>query len=178
VTFYDSCSSYIALQSGPELATSLAALATTCENSLPTEQLLLAAAGCTHSRIFALGGFGSDSTPTSVESFDLVTGNWSYERPMSEARTYFAGVIANDQLYALGGRDTSYSTLASVEALNLLTGTWTAVAPMGTARCGHGAVLSNERIYAIGGSMAGLYLDSGTTIIFSLNEVELSTWNS
>ena len=46
VDFYERCTDYINLQSTPAVQTSLANLASTCGAALPTEPLLLAAAGC------------------------------------------------------------------------------------------------------------------------------------
>ena len=163
VTLYDQCRDYLALQLDPATASAMDSLASTCADELPTEDLLLAAAECTHSRIFALGGYGTVDTPSSVQGFDLVTGNWTLFPPMSGHRGYFGAAFVDDMLYAVGGRDSAYATLSSVEALDFRTGLWSDIAPLQTARCGHAVVAAAGLIYAIGGNLDGVYLDSVET---------------
>ena len=71
-------------------------------------------------------------------------------QPMRDRRSFPSAVVADDEMYVLGGYDGN-DTLRSVECYNFNTQEWTQVPPMNTPRSNAGACVFNNKIYLVGG---------------------------
>ena len=85
--------------------------------------------------------------------FDPATGSWQVLPPAPHARDHFHAVVADDKLYALGGRitgsdDFANNTVAEVDVYDFVTGLWkTLPSPQGdvpTERAGTAAALLGD----------------------------------
>ena len=79
-------------------------------------------------KIFAVGGFDGTIHLSSVACFDPSTAQWSEMAAMSTARRWHAVAAVDSKLYAVGGRDATFTTLSSVECFDPSTSQWSAVA--------------------------------------------------
>ena len=70
--------------------------------------------------------------------------------PMRDRRSFPSAVVADDEMYVLGGYDGN-DTLRSVECFNFNTLEWSQAPPMGTPRSNAGACVFNNKIYLVGG---------------------------
>ena len=103
-------------------------------------------------KIFAVGGKSDPNTTlSSVECLDPLTGEWSVVAPMSTARYYHGVAVVDDKMYAVGGEDGTHTRLSSVECFDPSTGQWSAVAAMSTARSSHGVAVVDGKMYVVGG---------------------------
>ena len=118
-----------------------------------------------------VGGVGSSRTPVSTnEVYDPVSNSWSETTPMPTARHHHASVVANGQLYIIGGRilgdgvksyiNEALTNLNDNEKFDPVNKTWTIQEQMPTKRSGIAAEVSpvNGNIYVFGGqSLTGGY---------------------
>eukprot|EP01083_Nonionella_stella_P030182 82817_1 len=114
--------------------------------------------------LFVVGGsYSSTSSPTfhnKLQIFSLSTLQWTNNASsMNTARTTAACIVANDYLWAFGGRydtvDYKAGQLASnerVELNNITQNTWVYVDSLTTALTGLRAVVYKDTIYVIGGN--------------------------
>jgi N-acetylneuraminic acid mutarotase len=86
----------------------------------------------------------------SVERFDLDGQVWTYVTSMSSQRSTFGLAVLNNNLYAIGGRDSNVC-LNSVERYSPLTNKWYPCASMNKKRGAVAVTTLNNFIYAIGG---------------------------
>jgi N-acetylneuraminic acid mutarotase len=102
-------------------------------------------------KIFAVGGRDvTDTTLSSIECLDPLTGEWSVVASMSTARCDHGVGVVDGKLYIVGGRDGTNS-LSSVECFDSSTEEWSVVAPMSTPRHMHGVAVVDGKLYAVGG---------------------------
>lgn len=71
-------------------------------------------------------------------------------QPMRDRRSFPSAVVADDDMYVLGGYDGN-DTLRTVECYNFNTLEWTQIPPMNTPRSNAGACVFNNKIYLVGG---------------------------
>eukprot|EP01083_Nonionella_stella_P030181 82816_1 len=114
--------------------------------------------------LFVVGGsYSSTSSPTfhnKLQIFSLSTLQWTNNASsMNTARTTAACIVANDYLWAFGGRydtvDYKAGQLASnerVELNNITQNAWVYIDSLTTAITGLRAVLYKDNIYLIGGN--------------------------
>lgn len=112
-----------------------------------------------------VGGHGPHATTVNwFDVFDPVTGSWQVLPPAPHARDHFHAVVADDKLYALGGRITGSdnfadNTVAEVDVYDFVTGLWTTLpSPQGdvpTERAGTAAALLGDEIILVGGEGFG-----------------------
>ncbi|MBC2581761.1 S8 family serine peptidase [Clostridium sp. DJ247] len=80
------------------------------------------------------------------------TGFWSGFGYMQTPRYTFGSAAVNGKLYAIGGRDSSFSLLNDVEVYDPTSNTWTTKAAMPTPRAKLATAVVNGKVYAIGGN--------------------------
>eukprot|EP01048_Picozoa_sp_COSAG05_P005924 COSAG05_NODE_365_length_10774_cov_121.347822_9_plen_572_part_00 len=153
VGFYNRCDDYINLQSSPTHITALQKLATTCETSLPTRELLMVAASCSNSAtiIYAVGGYDGNIYLTTAERYDPDTNSWTPIASMDTRRDGLGLTTLNNNLYAVGGSDSDGITLTTAERYDPDLDSWTPIASMGTTRYALSLTTLNNNLYAGGG---------------------------
>jgi N-acetylneuraminic acid mutarotase len=118
-----------------------------------------------------VGGVGSSRTPVATnEVYDPMSNSWSETTPMPTARHHHASVVANGQLYIIGGRilgdgvksyiNEALTNLNDNEKFDPVNKTWSIQEQMPTKRSGMAAEVSpvNGNIYVFGGqSLTGGY---------------------
>ena len=107
-------------------------------------------------KIFAVGGASwsggaYNTSPSSAECLDPLTGEWSVAKAMNTARHGHGVAVMDGKMYAAGGADGTGTRLSSVECFDPSTGQWSAVAAMSTVRYTHGVAVVDGKIYAVGG---------------------------
>ena len=108
--------------------------------------------------IYAVGGYSTSTSLTTLEAYDPVADTWSSKADMPTARAYLGAGVVNGSLYAVGGGCNCSGGPASVttlEAYDPVAGTWSSNAPMPTARSDLAAAVVNGVLYAVGGSGSG-----------------------
>ena len=72
-------------------------------------------------RIFVIGGENEKNQAlSSVEVYDINTGEWSYGPPMKHSRRYHAAVEYQGNIYVMGGKTENDERTSSCEKLVLL----------------------------------------------------------
>jgi|SRR5215208_6966775 len=118
-----------------------------------------------------VGGLGDSRTPVATnEVYDPMLNSWSETTPMPTARHHHASVVANGQLYIIGGRilgdgvksyiNEALTNLNDNEKFDPVNKTWSVQDQMQTKRSGIAAEVSpvNGNIYVFGGqSLTGGY---------------------
>jgi N-acetylneuraminic acid mutarotase len=103
---------------------------------------------------FVMGGWDETvNTLSSMERYDLASGQWSVVAAMGRERSHVGACVVAGELYVTGGLDNSLALLSSVEKYSPSSDTWTAVAPLPAARAGHAAVAVGSHVYLLGGSL-------------------------
>lgn len=109
-------------------------------------------------RLYAAGGFSSDSTDTAaLEYYVLGASGWNTAPPMQFARKFPSAAFVGNKLYVIGGNGScaGSSYCAVVEAYDPSTNSWSRVASLPSGRYGHGsAVSAGGKIYVFGGTRA------------------------
>jgi N-acetylneuraminic acid mutarotase len=151
----------------------------TIEAPIPTLRDGFAAATGSDGKIYAMGGFVSDSfaghVVDTVEAYNPATNAWSTEARMPIGLSDFAAVTGrNGKIYAIGGAESNSTggeeTLGRVEVYDSTSNSWTTGASMPTPRSGFAAALgSNGKIYTIGGQ------NSQTTIVSTAEAYDPTT---
>jgi N-acetylneuraminic acid mutarotase len=99
-----------------------------------------------------MGGEHAGSTLTSMERYDLLSGQWSVAAAMSTARCIFGACILAGELYVTGGFCTDLrGLLLSVEKYTPSSDTWSTLASMPSRRSHHAAVAVGSAVYVLGG---------------------------
>jgi hypothetical protein len=112
------------------------------EHPLEPEQLEVA---------YVIGGDGTDrNTLSSMERYDLSSGQRSGATAMGTRRAHFGACVLAGEMYVIGGYDNGIH-LSSVEKYSPLSDTWSAVASLTLARAGHTAVTVGTAVYVLGG---------------------------
>jgi hypothetical protein len=74
---------------------------------------------------FVMGGWDDDNvTLSSMERYDLASGQWSVVAAMCTERSHFGTCVVAGELYATGGNDNELSLLSSVEKYSPSSNTW------------------------------------------------------
>jgi N-acetylneuraminic acid mutarotase len=122
--------------------------------------------------VFVMGGDGErGATLSSMERYDVATGQWSAVAAMGTARSDFGACVISGELYVTGGRENGQHPLSSVEKYSPSSDTWSAVAPLPKARKVHAAVAVGSAIYVIGGFLGDVAIAS----VLKFNS-EQGTW--
>jgi hypothetical protein len=103
---------------------------------------------------YVLGGI-CDGKLSSMERYDLSSGQWNAVASMGTARTHFDACAIAGELYVVGGESSNGDDLASVEKYSPSSDTWSAVNPLPTARANHAAIAVGSTMYVLGGVIEG-----------------------
>ena len=105
-------------------------------------------------KLFAIGGSDDQfKYSSSVEQLDNVDGRWTFIKSMNVARCWFAAVICNNFIYAIGGWSHE-ETHKTVEKFDYIKNDWSLVRNMNVERNRHAACVLNEKVYVVGGTNA------------------------
>lgn len=118
------------------------------------------------SRVYVVGGLdmqskrplgGQMQAMNSVESLDILSGDWQPLTPTPTSRMRVGSAVSNGKLYIVGGLSSETSLACSdTDCLDMMKGSWmTGVAKMSMPRAACAAAGVNSRVYAIGGSSDG-----------------------
>jgi N-acetylneuraminic acid mutarotase len=105
---------------------------------------------------YVIGGAGADRRElSSMERYDVASGQWSAAAAMSTRRAYFSTCVLAGELYVTGGAGGAGGatgiSLSSVEKYSPLSDTWSAVTSLPSARAAHTAVTVGTSVYVLGG---------------------------
>lgn len=128
----------------------------TTRAAMPNARFHFGLAIATNGKIYAIGGFDSDSSVPWVEEYDPATDTWEERADMPTPRAALGVVAAsNGKIYAIGGgvcNGTQCTDSSAVEEYDPATDSWRGRTRMPTARGNLGVVAaSNGKLYAIGG---------------------------
>jgi N-acetylneuraminic acid mutarotase len=106
--------------------------------------------------VLVVGGLptnGSVVATSSVEIYDPASGNWTLTNGLNTARSsHTATLLANGQVFAAGGVDSSGTALSTAELFNPVSGIWTQTNVLFMARSYHtAALLPNGQLLLAGG---------------------------
>jgi hypothetical protein len=89
---------------------------------------------------YVMGGYDVNNFPmSSMERYDVSSGQWSVMAPMGTWRGHFGTCVVDGEVYVIGGAYNS-GRLATVEKYSPLSDTWSALTPMSAGRSSHAAV--------------------------------------
>lgn len=100
-----------------------------------------------------------------VVVYDTVADSWDTLAPLSEARGYAAGVVANDKFWVIGGSTTNART-AAVQVLDLVANRWTDGPPLDQSISSAAIAEVGDRSYLIGGIVSTSGIISPETLLF------------
>ena len=89
-----------------------------------------------------------------MEVYDAATNRWERAPEMTKGRHVLNLVVAEDELYAVGG-DRYVNINLSIEKLSKVSGAWQVVAEIEEYRWGCGAAAVGSKIYVFGGYGGG-----------------------
>jgi Kelch motif protein len=143
-----------------------------------------------HGLLVYAGGLGPEGSVARVDAYDPASDSWTRLQDLPRPRDHFQLVVADEALYAIGGRVTSEGShgiriedLEAVDRLalpadpaNLPSATWSAeVTDLPTPRGGLGVTAVGDCVYAIGGEVAGA-APPGVTGVTQSYDPESGTW--
>jgi hypothetical protein len=106
--------------------------------------------------VFLMGGMGvDDEVLSSMERYDITSGQWVAAAPMSIAREAFRACAVARELYVTGGCDGDEQFLSSFEMYSPSSDTWTTVASLHAAYICLAAVAVGSAMYVLGGVSGG-----------------------
>ena len=122
--------------------------------AIPLQQ---ARSGCSmvasDQHLFALGGHADDKCSNSVERIANLNNKWIKVQSMQTPRRWFAAVICDEAIYAIGGQTNIAENITTntVEKYGFDEEKWVYVSSMITERIAHAACVVNGKIYVVGG---------------------------
>jgi hypothetical protein len=124
-------------------------------------------------RAYVIGGSYMDNSLSSMEQYDVVSGQWKAVAAMSTARYLNGACAVAGEIYVSGGVDGGDLHISSVEKYSPSTGSWSAVAPLPEVRVQHSAVGVGSAMYVLGG-VSG----DGDTTVTSVHKFDSAqgTW--
>lgn len=154
----------------------------------PRAGLGLAAVG---KKLYAIGGrnggqgiLKSGTVLSTVEVYDINTGEWASGPSMPTPRSDFAIAVQGNRVYVIGGWDgtsDSGGDLATVEVLDVSAdgrqGEWSTLAPMPTPRTALAATVKGNSIYALGGHRASVDAANGLGVA-EVYDIHHNEWDT
>jgi hypothetical protein len=105
---------------------------------------------------YVLGGnINGNENMSSMEQYDVSSGQWSAVAAMSVRRRSFGACVVQGEIYVTGKMGDGNAILSSVEKYSPSTDTWSVVVAMPTGRSSYCPVSVGSAIYVIGGFVAG-----------------------
>lgn len=125
-------------------------------------------------RIWAFGGFDTDSVPTAFAAvLDTRTGRWSDLPPLPHARYAHSVTLHGGKIHVLGGRGPD-GPVSAVDVFDPVRRTWTTSdVPMPAARDSHDTVSTPDGLLVVGG-----WLGDGPTDRVDLYDPETGEWTA
>jgi hypothetical protein len=106
--------------------------------------------------VLVLGGCGNnDEKHSSMERYDITSGQFVVAAAMSTARRCFGACTVDGELYVTGGLSGDNQHLSSVEKYSPSNDTWSNVTPLATVHSNHAAVAVGSAMYVLGGKDEG-----------------------
>jgi hypothetical protein len=124
----------------------------------------------THPEIaFVMGGtskhvFGHGGTLSSIERYDVASGQWSAATNMGTRRYSFGACAVAGEIYVTGGVHGDEMHLSSVEKYSPSSDTWRFVSALPESRIEHAAVAVGSAMYVLGG-IAGADLVATASVL-------------
>ncbi|MEM6731432.1 MAG: kelch repeat-containing protein, partial [Myxococcota bacterium] len=103
-------------------------------------------------KIFVSGGGDDSGGANAVFAHEYFPAVGRFSAPLPLALRDMSVVTVNDQIYVLGGVDTSGQSIDSVYRFDTFAGTWSIESPMTTERRGGTAAVVEDFIYVFGGT--------------------------
>jgi hypothetical protein len=97
------------------------------------------------------GSNGNNGGLSSMEQYDITSGEWSKKAAMGTGRSDFGACVFAGEAYVIGGLDAYRNPLSSVEKYSPSSDTWSVVAPLPEARALCAAVSVGSAIYVLSG---------------------------
>jgi N-acetylneuraminic acid mutarotase len=118
-------------------------------------------------KIYAIGGCNGGGVTGEVDIYNPVTNSWSPGAPMPTPRAGFYNIaVKGDDIYVMGGLDSSLSTSPANEVYEAETNTWEVETPMPHPRGEMGVATVGSRIYTMGGGIPAFGSGQATADVF------------
>lgn len=106
--------------------------------------------------VYVVGGVGPDGVAEQTMVYDPNTGRWSFAAGLGRPREHLGVGVAEDTVFAVGGRAGTLSGFGDLESYDPGADRWTPLAGMPTPRGGMAAAgTSNGFVVAVGGEEEG-----------------------
>jgi hypothetical protein len=92
-------------------------------------------------------------TLSSMERYDVSSGQWSAAAEMGTPRSSFGACVVGGDIYITGGIDDDLRDISRVERYSLSSDTWSDAAPLPEARSQHTTVAVGSCMYVLGGTV-------------------------
>jgi hypothetical protein len=123
---------------------------------------------------FVMGGmyyYDRGGTLSSMEGYDVSSGQWSAATAMSTCRHNFGACVVMGEIYVTGGEDEDDEPLSSVEKYSPSSDTWSNVSALPEPRSRHAAVAVGSAMYVLGGFIEGDIVLYATASVLKLDSV-------
>ena len=106
-----------------------------------------------YEHLYVLGGRVKKKYSSNVERISNLNEEWEEIESMQRSRMWFAAVICNEAIYAIGGQTDieTHAVTNTVEKYDFDEEKWVYVSSMNTERRSHAACVMNGKIYVVGG---------------------------
>jgi hypothetical protein len=123
--------------------------------------------------VFIMGGEQSGIVLSSMERYDVSSGQWSAVAAMGTPRCNFGACVVAGDIYAIGGIGNDLNRLASVERYSVSSDTWGDAPPLPEVRSQHTTVAVGPNMYVLGGIVGDD--DVTTSSVIKFDSVQ-GTW--
>lgn len=107
-------------------------------------------------KLFLVGGFLEDTTPTDkLLIFDPDTNEWSEGDPLPSPRGALAAEVIDGNIYAIGGINSTHDPVATNEVYSIENNSWTTREPLSKSKHHIASAVVDGKIYIFGGRLLG-----------------------
>ncbi|MBE0640174.1 MAG: T9SS type A sorting domain-containing protein [Bacteroidales bacterium] len=123
-------------------------------------------------KVYFAGGSNGTSTVTTVESYDVETGEWANTGNLSLSRLMPAATYCGTKLFFAGGATGNFSPVGTVDIYDIATGQWSA-AQLQVGRFDIAAVSHGDKVFFAGGCNFNIVC----TDIVDIYDMTTNTWS-
>jgi N-acetylneuraminic acid mutarotase len=107
-------------------------------------------------KLFLVGGFLEDKTPTNkLLIYDPDNNKWSEGNPLPSPRGALAAEVIDGNIYAIGGVNSTHDPVAANDVYSIENNTWTSKEPMSIPKHHIASAVVDGKIYVLGGRLLG-----------------------
>jgi N-acetylneuraminic acid mutarotase len=105
--------------------------------------------------LYSDGEYDPEGVVRTNEAYSPMTNTWTKKSPMPTARDHLSGVVVDEKIYVIGGRQPGktplFNDVDANEMYDPKQDNWTSLEPLPTPRSGLAAASVNDNIYILGG---------------------------